>query len=267
MGRYGDLGAFLEGEADFAIPSDGPYFPEDTERCVEVPWTFTRVRGARKVLDVGTCLADPDYFRGLLELVAHGVELWSVDIVPIAKVRNRFEGCDRDLMDRIRFEVGDVRRLAYESDTFDAVLCISVVEHVGFDEYIDAHDTVFNRPFEDYEAFPDYDEWGADREAIDEMVRVLRPGGRLILTAPFGSGGVFSSQDSKGRFAAHLEYNAGTWERLKASLDVGVASEECFFRRVPDVGWREVGADGFEGARAEGDYRADGVVCAVIVKP
>lgn len=54
------------------------------------------------------------------------------------------------------FEVQDARHLSYQDGTFDLVVSISVIEHI-------------------YEEFD---------SAIDEMVRVTRPGGHLYLTFP-----------------------------------------------------------------------------------
>lgn len=58
------------------------------------------------------------------------------------------------------FELQDVRSLGYETDSFDAVYSMSVLEHVE-GENIEA-------------------------QALSEMVRVLKPGGILIFSVPIG---------------------------------------------------------------------------------
>jgi SAM-dependent methyltransferase len=55
--------------------------------------------------------------------------------------------------------IADVARLPFATGRFDAVLCTEVIEHVP-----------------------------APLDALAEVGRVLRPGGRLLLTAPLGSG-------------------------------------------------------------------------------
>ncbi len=59
---------------------------------------------------------------------------------------------------RIDAVQGDASRLDYADSSFDAVLCSEVLEHI-----------------------PD------PTRALDEFARLLRPGGRLLLTAPFAS--------------------------------------------------------------------------------
>ena len=54
--------------------------------------------------------------------------------------------------------VSDIRSMPVDSASFDAVLCTEVLEHVPYP-------------------------W----DAIKEMVRVLKPGGKLIISAPFAS--------------------------------------------------------------------------------
>lgn len=68
-----------------------------------------------------------------------------------ADVENQFFQFARD--NGFEAELGSVFNIPAEDDTFDVVTCISVVEHVLWKEY-----------------------------AIKEMLRVLKPGGRLILT-------------------------------------------------------------------------------------
>jgi SAM-dependent methyltransferase len=57
---------------------------------------------------------------------------------------------------KVKFEEGMLQKLPFESDTFDAVCCISVLEHTS--------------------------NYG---EILDEFARVLRPGGLLVLTFDF----------------------------------------------------------------------------------
>lgn len=61
----------------------------------------------------------------------------------------------RVLDPRLTLDVEDATRLPYSADTFDAIVCLSVLEHIG----------------------P-----GGDDAALQEMWRVLRPGGVLHLT-------------------------------------------------------------------------------------
>jgi SAM-dependent methyltransferase len=61
----------------------------------------------------------------------------------------------------VSFAVQDARRLSYGDDYFDMVYPMSVVEHIEG---------------------PD-----GDREAMREMMRVLKPGGRLVVSVPYGS--------------------------------------------------------------------------------
>lgn len=62
----------------------------------------------------------------------------------------------RLLGDRVAISAGSATAIPYESDRFDLVLCIEVLEHVDKDEV-----------------------------AISEIARVLRPGGALILSLPY----------------------------------------------------------------------------------
>jgi SAM-dependent methyltransferase len=63
---------------------------------------------------------------------------------------------------RVKFVEGLLQKLPFENDTFDAVCCISVLEHTG-----------------------NYN------EILDEFARVLRPGGLLVLTFDLSLDGKF----------------------------------------------------------------------------
>lgn len=86
---------------------------------------------------------------------------------------------------RIRAEEADLTSLLYPEATFDKVLCISTIEHVK-----------------------------EDLRGIRELARVLRPGGRLLLTTEFNFrvGKAYSETDN----SYYRVYNRKTLERLLA---------------------------------------------------
>lgn len=101
-----------------------------------------------KVLDVG---CGPGVMVN--ELVRRrGCELWGIDIAPemIRDAERRFAG-----EPRAHFAVGAIEKLQFPDSFFDAVVCMGVVEYIDDDVV-----------------------------AIREMLRVLRPGGTLIVTVP-----------------------------------------------------------------------------------
>ncbi len=68
-----------------------------------------------------------------------------------------------------KFQQGDILHLPFEDKTFDAALCVSMIEHVGLGFYHDPQS-----------------ELEADEKGIREIHRVLKPNGRLVMTVPFG---------------------------------------------------------------------------------
>jgi SAM-dependent methyltransferase len=130
------------------------------------------------------------------------------------------------LFERLRF--GDVTALAFPDGSFDAVLSLDVLEHV-----------------------PDY------RAALREFARVLRPGGRLVLSVPFYADrdrtGTLARIDAGGRIE-HLqppEYHGDPlgggvlcfhhfgWDLLAAMRDAGFASADAARLHDPAQGCPE----------------------------
>lgn len=265
--KYGNIQYFLESHEPFQISPGIPYFPGESERCVEIPFVFSSIGEENKIIDVGISLADPSYFYGLLKLLELGRELHACDIVPFNRVQNRFASFDHRLLSAIHFSRQDIRCCSYKTGSFDLVLCISVLEHIGFDKYIESSNTVFDRPLHDYITFPSPYDCKEDEKALQEMVRILRPGGKLILTVPFGSGGVFSTKDSRGRYAMHLEYNIKKWHQLKTVLPISMTVHERFFKHTNLLGWQEVTKSvNFSDCIPDNVYKENGVLCAVILK-
>ena len=135
------------------------------ERSVEVPWARERIGGARRVLDVGCSTSDY-----LADLARTGPAPEANP--PQAERRGRrVYGLDPDAPHPIRnvgVARGTIVAAPFPPGSFDLILCISTVEHIGL-------------PIYGQHEFP----YG-DIFAMRHVRRLLAPGGLLLLTVPFG---------------------------------------------------------------------------------
>ncbi|MGV8081431.1 MAG: methyltransferase domain-containing protein [Syntrophales bacterium] len=134
------------------------------ERVIELPWVLARLnRVETMLLDAGSAL-NHDY------LLSHeALERKTLVIVTLAPEQT-FPS------PRISYLYGDLRKTILKSDCFDEIACISTLEHVGMNNtLLYTKDRVFD------ESSPlDYE------EVIVELKRLLKPGGSLFVTVPFG---------------------------------------------------------------------------------
>ncbi|HSV43478.1 MAG TPA: class I SAM-dependent methyltransferase [Candidatus Bathyarchaeia archaeon] len=126
------------------------------ERIIEIPFTIkalTAIHDGGKVLDLG-CMEStlPLFMAGL------GFQVTGFDFREYPYVMPNFE-----------FVKGDILKLPFADDTYDAVTCVSTLEHIGIGFYDDPQNS----------AQPDF-------LAMTQIRRVLRPGGLLVLSVPFG---------------------------------------------------------------------------------
>jgi SAM-dependent methyltransferase len=181
--------------------------PGTDERVIEIPWVLARLRPSGRVLEVGYAFAETAY---LVALVRSGAEVVGADLATR----------DVDGMETVE---ADVCELPFADRSFDQVLLVSTLEHVG------AQNEVYGLAVE-----PDP---GARLSALRELHRVLRPDGSLLVTVPLGEPGDygwFRQEDERG------------WTGLYASA--GFFLEERELYELTEDGWR-----------AAPDFRAEGV--------
>ena len=187
------------------------------ERIVEIPWVMARLREeARVLLDAGASL-NHDF---LLELAA--LRTRRVVICTVSREK-RLGG------DHVAYVCGDLRHAGFREASFDDIVCASTLEHVGMD-----NTRVYSRDIRFKQFRPD------DYElAVREFQRLLKPGGRLFLTVPYG------------RYENHGWLQQFDRERLESILQMfgGTTRAVAFYKYFADS-WQLVDAD----ACAEGRY-------------
>jgi SAM-dependent methyltransferase len=192
------------------------------ERVVEVPWVLSRLRAQGRVLEVGYAFAEPAYLGALLR---SGVELVGADLARL----------DVDGMEVVE---ADVRELPFDDGELDQALLVSTLEHVGADN------SVYG-----LEAEPDP---GARLRALEELRRVLRSSGSLLVTVPLGEPedyGWFRQEDERG------------WTDLYGQAGFFVEDVEAY--ELTDDGWRVTRDFDATGVRyGERGPAASAVLCA-----
>ncbi len=134
------------------------------ERCIEYPWFFSRLpKGEGRLLDAGSALNHPYLLQQPL------VREKKLHILTLFPERNCCwtEG--------ISYLFEDLRRSPIRNGLYDSIACISTLEHIGCDNSIYTGDQSYKESNSDDFAV-----------ALAEMHRVLRPGGQLFVTVPFG---------------------------------------------------------------------------------
>jgi SAM-dependent methyltransferase len=182
------------------------------ERVVEYPWLLSRLArygNKLRVLDAGSTLN----YEVILQHPAVKKHKWS--ILTFAPEIQCFwdEG--------ISYLYEDLRCLPFKNEWFDAITCISTIEHVGMDNMLVTQEESHreNRP-QDF------------LRAVREMRRVLKPAGALFLTVPFG----------------HYEHHAW-FQQFDGSMLSNLISEfraqkvEKTFFRYTEQGWKLAGEE------------------------
>ena len=175
------------------------------ERVVEIPWVLTRLENQTgRLLDAGSSLNIDFVLKShvlanmkttIFTLAPEGVAYWWLGI---------------------SYVFGDLREMDFRDDWFDVIVCISTIEHVGMDNsmYAGTADTAKPGDTQDF------------LKAIRELKRVLKSGGMLYVTFPFGQ---YENHGFFQQFDAHL------MDMLIDRFDPTYVNE-TIFRYNPD-GW------------------------------
>ena len=132
------------------------------ERIVEIPWVVANLPSAGPVLDAGSALNHPVILEQVMPRVA------SLTITTFTEEETNAELGPS-------YVIADLRALPFEDESFETIVCVSTLDHVGMDN------SAYGSP-EPPSDDPDHE---VDL-AMHELHRVLRPGGRLLVTVPYG---------------------------------------------------------------------------------
>jgi SAM-dependent methyltransferase len=172
------------------LDTDGLLAGVSSERVVEYRFLARNLLPSRinmKILDVGS---ERSAVTNALSKFGNNKnwEVFGIDIAQgLPQVFN-----DKEMSRFVLFRM-DARLMGFRDEVFDKIICISTVEHIGIQS---SHHIV-----------REYDPQG-DAKAFSEIFRILKKGGRVVLTVPY------TERSIRGYYKEHRIYNSSTLARL-----------------------------------------------------
>jgi len=197
------------------------------ERIIEIPFVIRALSG----LTDGSCILDLGCSGSPLPLYlsALGLRVTGLDFRRFPYTFANFE-----------FVQGDILEMPFDDAFFDAVTCISTLEHLGLGYY---QDPKSDRP--------------ADERAMQEIGRVLKSGGRLVLSVPYGIPG----QNEHQRI-----YNEARLTELLAGWRI--ERKQYYVKVFPDGAWNNFWAkvSAEKAGRVDAAGKTEAVCCIEAVR-
>jgi len=193
--------------------------PPASDRFIEYPWLLENIDiTSGRLLDIGSTIGDQLY-----DTLPKTVEINCLNLNS-KKFKNK----------QIKFKQGDIRKADYPDNYFDLIACVSTLEHIG----------VAGRYGSD-------DQPEGDLRAMGEIKRILKPGGILLATVPYGD---------KDILPINKLYNKTRIDDLFSGLEI-ISQEFKKFDKNWHV-WLKVG----ETEAAKTDMASDGWYALCLIK-
>ena len=179
------------------------------ERVIEYPWLFSKMeQGSQNVLDAGSTF-NYNYLVNHPVIVSKDLTICTFAPEDLSFNKNK-----------ISYAYNDLRNLPFKDNLFEIVFSQSTIEHIDMDNSMYGYDISHNEDA----GKKSYDYL----IAVNEMIRVLKTGGSLLLTFPYG------------KFEHHGFFQQFDNEMLDKILELfsGRGSYEIDFFRYQNDGWR-----------------------------
>jgi len=179
------------------------------ERIVEYPWIISNLKKEKSIfLDAGSTF---NYEYLLDNEIIKSKEKYIYTFYPEPNIYNQ---------KRISYIYGDLRELPFKNDFFEEIVCQSTIEHIDMDNSMYGYDlesTVITPSNKSYEYL----------KVINELVRVLKKEGKLLLTFPYGK------FENHGFFQ---QFDKEMVQQIITAMEEFGNYELQFFKYLPD-GW------------------------------
>ena len=159
--------------------------------CSFVARHINRIR-PESILDIGS------YRHFIFGLLAH-YSITTLDVRP-----------RKTMLDTEKVVVGDAKNLPFKNESFNLVLSLCTLEHLGLGRYGDEID------------------FDADKKALREIARVLKSGGSFIFTTEI------TNTEPQIAFNSHKIYDHNVIQKLCAEANLFLIEEKYFSRSQND---------------------------------